>query len=88
MYVLCMTRCIQVDRIKILVIFPHGIHKQKEDCLSVAQTLTSRYQSLIDDLNDLEELGGTKLFLKNQYNTDIFSCCLLLLLFFHLSSDQ
>ena len=31
-------------------------------------------------LNDLEELGGTELFLKNQYNTEIFSCVLLLLL--------
>ena len=42
-------------------------------------------------LNDLEALGGTRLLLRNQYNTGIFSCFLLLLpamLFFHLSSDQ
>ena len=43
MHVLCMTRCIQVDRIKILMGFVHGIHKQKEYCLSVAQNLTSKY---------------------------------------------
>ena len=49
MYVLCMTRFIQVDRIRILMVFVHGIHKQKEYCLSVAQILTSRYQSRIDD---------------------------------------
>ena len=49
MHVLCMTRFIQVDRIRILMVFVHGIHKQKEYCLSVAQTLTSRYQSRIDD---------------------------------------
>ena len=30
-------------------------------------------------LNDLEELGGTRLLLTNQYNTGIFSCFLLLL---------
>ena len=47
-HVLCMTRHTQVDRIRILVILVHGIHKQKEYCLSVAQILTSRYQSRID----------------------------------------
>ena len=30
-------------------------------------------------LNDLGELGNEKLFLKNQYNTEIFSCVFLLL---------
>ena len=40
---LCMTRCIQVDRIRILMVFVHGIHKQEEYCLSFAQTLTSKY---------------------------------------------
>ena len=30
-------------------------------------------------LNDLEELGGTRLFLMNPHNTGIFSCFLLLL---------
>ena len=44
-YVLCETQCIQVDRIRILMIFVHGIHRQKEYCLSVALILTSRYQS-------------------------------------------
>ena len=44
-----MTRCFQVDRVKILVTFIHGIHKQKEYCLSVAQIVTSPYQSRIDD---------------------------------------
>ena len=43
----CMTRIIQIDRIKILMILIHGIHKQKECCLSVAQILSSRYQSWI-----------------------------------------
>ena len=43
MYVPCKTRCFQVDRLRILVIFVHRIHMQKEYCLSFAQTLTSRY---------------------------------------------
>ena len=46
MHVSCMTWCIQVDRFRILMVFVHG---QKECCLSVAQILTSRYQSRIDD---------------------------------------
>ena len=29
--------------------FVHEIHKQKEYCLSLAQILTSKYQSRIDD---------------------------------------
>ena len=29
--------------------FVHKIHKQEDHCLSVAQILTSRYQSRIDD---------------------------------------
>ena len=49
MHVLCMTRYNQVDRIRIFVIFVHRIYRQKEYCLSVAQNLTSRYQSRIDD---------------------------------------
>ena len=49
MHVLRMTRCIQIDRIKILVVFVHGIHRQREYCLSGAQILSSRYQSWIDD---------------------------------------
>ena len=31
------------------MVFVHGIYRQKEYCLSVAQILTSRYQSRIDD---------------------------------------
>ena len=31
------------------MIFVHGIHRQKDYCLSVVQILTSRYQSRIDD---------------------------------------
>ena len=47
---LCMTRCFQVDRIRILMTFVHGFHRQKEYCLSVAQTLSStRCQSWIPD---------------------------------------
>ena len=49
MHVPWKTRCIQVDRIKILVVFVHGIHKQKEYCLTVAWILTSKYQCRIDD---------------------------------------
>ena len=49
MRVLCMTRCIQVNRVWIFVFLVHGIHRQKEYCLSVVQILTSRYQSRIDD---------------------------------------
>ena len=44
-HVLCKSRCIQVDRFRILVFFLHRIHRQKEYCLSVSQILTSRYQS-------------------------------------------
>ena len=45
-HVLCQTRCFfQVDRVRILVFFVHGIHRQKEYCLSVAQILSSWYQS-------------------------------------------
>ena len=36
-HVLCKTRCFQVDRVRILMVFVHGIHRQKEYCLSVAQ---------------------------------------------------
>ena len=49
MHVLCKTWCFQFDFLRIFVVFVHGIHKQKEYCLSVTQILTSRYQSLIDD---------------------------------------
>ena len=45
MHVLCKTRCSQVDRVKILVLLIHRIHKQKEYCLSVAQNLTFQCQS-------------------------------------------
>ena len=45
MHVPCKTRCFQVDRVKILVFLVHRIHRQKQHCLSVAQFLTSRYQS-------------------------------------------
>ena len=40
---------LQVDRVRILVFFVHKIHKQKEYCPSVAQILSFRYQSWIDD---------------------------------------
>ena len=43
MHVLCMTRFIQVDRIRILMVFVHGIHRQEEYCLSLARTLTSKH---------------------------------------------
>ena len=49
MHVLCMTQCFQVNRIRILMVFVRGIHKQKEHCLPVAQILTSTYQSRTDD---------------------------------------
>ena len=48
-HVLCMTRCIQVNRVRILVILVHRIHRQKEYCLSVAHPLTSTHQSKADD---------------------------------------
>ena len=41
----CMTWCIQVDRIRILMILVHRVHRLKEYCLSVVQILTSRYPS-------------------------------------------
>ena len=44
-HVLCKTRCFQVDRLRILVFLIQRIHRPKEYCLSVAQILTSRYQS-------------------------------------------
>ena len=45
MHVLCKTRCFQVDRVRILMVFIHGIHRQKEYRLFVAQILTSWCQS-------------------------------------------
>ena len=45
MHVLCKTRCFKVNRVRILMVFVHGIERQKEYCLSLAQMLTSRYQS-------------------------------------------
>ena len=41
----CKRRCSQVDRLRIPMVFVHGIHRQKEYCLSDAQMLTSWYQS-------------------------------------------
>ena len=49
MHVLCMTRFFQVDRIRIPMVFVHGIYRQKEYGLPVVQILTSRYQSWICD---------------------------------------
>ena len=49
-----MTRFIQVDRIKILMIHVHEIHKQTEYCPSVVLILTSKYQSRIDDGMQIE----------------------------------
>ena len=37
MHVPCKTRCFQVDLFRILMVFVHGIHMQKEYCLSFAQ---------------------------------------------------
>ena len=37
---------LQVDCFRIFVFFVHGIHRQKEYCLSFAQILSSRYQLL------------------------------------------
>ena len=64
---LCMTRYIQVDRIRILVILVHGIKKQKTTVCLLLIFSTSRYQSRIDDgmlidctsdmLNVLEEVA-------------------------------
>ena len=48
MQVLYTTPYTQIDRIRILVIFVHGFHKQKEHCLSVIQILTSKCQSRFD----------------------------------------
>ena len=44
-HVLCKTRCFQVDRVRILVFFVHGIHRQKEYRLSFVQILSSQCQS-------------------------------------------
>ena len=49
MHVLCMTRLVLVDRIRILMIFVHRIHRQKEYCLPVVQILTSKYEFRTDD---------------------------------------
>ena len=54
MHVLCMTRYTQVDHLRILVTFVHRINRQKEYCLSFAQTLTSRYESRTDDKMQIE----------------------------------
>ena len=42
------------------MILVHGIHRQKEYCLSVVQILTSRYQSRIDDGMEIERTSDMK----------------------------
>ena len=44
-HVFCKTRVFQVDRLKIFMVFVHGMYRQKEYCLSVATILSSWYQS-------------------------------------------
>ena len=44
-HVFCKTRRFQVDRVRILVFFVHGIHRREEYCLPVAQILSFWYQS-------------------------------------------
>ena len=56
-------------------VFFHGIYRQNIFCL----LFKFWFPGVNRVLNDLEEVGGTELFLKNrvlvnQYNTDIFSC--------------
>ena len=49
-HVLCKTRCFQVDRVRILMVFVQRFHSRKENCLSVfAQILSSQYRSWIFD---------------------------------------
>ena len=43
-----------------LVIFVHRIQRQKEHCLSFAQTLTSRYESRTDDRMQIERTSDMK----------------------------
>ena len=37
--------------------FVHGLHKQQEYCLSFAQILSSRYQSIIDDRMKIKRIS-------------------------------
>ena len=49
MDVLCKTRCFQIDRVKILLVFVQRTHRRKEYYLSLAHILASRYQSRFYD---------------------------------------
>ena len=53
-HVLCMTRCIQVDHIRILVTLVHNFNWQRGHCLSLAQILTSKYESRVNDRMKIE----------------------------------
>ena len=70
MHVLCKTRCIQI--VSESLWFVHGSHRQKESCLSVAQILTSRYQSRIDDGMKIERTSNmVNMLEENVRNNDI-----------------
>ena len=57
-----MTRYTQVNHIRILVTFVHRINKQEEYCLSLARTLTSRYESRIDDRMQIERTSNMVIY--------------------------
>ena len=46
---LCTTWYIQFNLVKLLVTIVHRIYRQKENCLSLARILTSRFWSRVDD---------------------------------------
>ena len=49
-----MTRYTQVDHIRIFVTFVYRINRQEGYLLSLAGILTSRYQSRVDDIMNIE----------------------------------
>ena len=74
MHVLCMTRYTQIDHIKILVIFVHKINKQKEYGLSLAQTLTSKYESRTDDRMQIERTSDMIYVMEETVRMMTLSC--------------
>ena len=53
-----MTWYIQVNHLRIFLTFVHRIYLQEECCLSLARTLTSRYQSQINDGMKIERTSN------------------------------
>ena len=73
-HVLRKTRCVHVDRFRILVFLIQWIHRQKEYCLSFAQILTSWYRSWIDDGMLIDCTSNVIMYVKQSSGIKTLSC--------------